>query len=504
MSTLAPHLPQLPKTSRRASLPLVSLLLLALLASVLIPLIWPGPVGLVAPLALWAGALGLWIAWRWPLFLLGVLLVIIPFYDGVLRYATHVLEWPAQLLRLMSLWREGGLLLLAGVLVVQHLLGRRRIRVRVTAFDLWLLALAALAVPYILVAERPGIGVYGLRNYLTPLALLYLARFAVYTPRQTKLLLAALLAVGAVVAALGIYQARALDFREMIRLGYIDETGNVPYAFRTALRDGFPIPRAVSTTTGPNQFAVYLNFLILVCILGVSYWRSWLRRGVLLALIALYGVTLMLTLSRGGLLALLVSLAVWGLLLIQQHGWQRTLHELRHNRLLLGGLIALVVLGSAGVIKSGFATRVLRGLTGRDPAAAAHQSSMAYSVDMIATHPLGIGLGMVGERALQFSGEAAVEHTESTFLQVGMELGVLGMVLLTACLAALLRTLLHMRSQRHARGDRWGELLATLAVILWAGAIADFIFTPLLQNMLAAGYLWFAAGLALQYDAYTP
>ncbi|MFZ2360652.1 MAG: O-antigen ligase family protein [Anaerolineae bacterium] len=489
------------ETSWRMSLSAFSALMLGVLAVVLLAYAQPALARLVIPFVLF-GVAALAVTWRWPLVPLGLMLAFIPLYDGIVRYLTHVLELPGTWLQLLSLWKEGGLALLFGVVLIQHWTGRRRIVWRLYTFDLWLAALLLLSLFYIAIAARPGIGLYGLRNYVVPLAFFILARLMVTSRRDLLRLLAFLLAIGAGVAVFGIYQARTLDFPAMIALGYVDETGTVPYAFRTALRDGFPIPRAVSTTTGPNQFAVYLNFLILVCLFGIVHGRRRAQRVVLGGLAALYGVTLLLTLSRGGLLMLLVSLMAWAALLVEHHGVKRTWQELTQNRLLLAGLVALVVLGAAGVVASGFATRVVRGLTGRDPSADAHQSSMAYSLEFMAHNPLGIGMGMVGERALQFAGEANVEHTESTFFQVGMEMGLFGMGLLLVALVSLLLTFWRMRRRMHTRGDPFGQAVVELALVFWFGALANFVFTPLLQNLLAAGYLWWAAGVAFNQDAY--
>jgi hypothetical protein len=484
-------------------LPAFIALLAGLLALVIAAYLLPAAARVVVPVAL-VGVIGLMVAWRWPLAVLALMLAFTPLYDGLVRYLTYVAEWPAGRMQMLSLWKEAGLLLLFAVVLVQHWTGRRRIRFRWYAFDLWLAALLLLSVLYIAVAARPMIGLYGLRNYLAPLALFFLARWMTTSRRDLALALAPLLLVGVGVALFGIYQARVLDFPAMVGLGYVDEAGMVPYAFRTALRDGFPIPRAVSTTTGPNQFAVYLNFLILVCLFGMFYLRVLWQRILLAGLAALYLITLLLTLSRGGLLMLLVALLAWGALLVEQHGVRRSWRELTQNRLLLAGLIGLVLLGAVGIVQSGFATRVVRGLTGRDPAADAHQSSMSYSLVFMAENPLGIGLGMVGERALQFSNEAAIEHTESTFFQIGMELGLFGMALLLVALLSLLSTLWRMRRRRMAASDLWGRAVMELAMVLWIGAMADFIFTPLLQNLLAAGYLWWVAGVAFNQDAFAP
>jgi len=53
-----------------------------------------------------------------------------------------------------------------------------------------------------------------------------------------------------------------------------------------------------------------------------------------------------------------------------------------------------------------------------------------------------------------------------------------------------------------ARCDPFGQALVELALVFWVGALANFVFTPLLQNLLAAGYLWWVAGVAFNQDAY--
>jgi hypothetical protein len=444
---------------------------------------------------------GLVVAWARPFWLYAALLALIPLYDGMLRVVTWQLQWPDSWIRLLSLWKEAAVLLLFAVLVVQHISGKRRLHSRLYQFDLWLLAVILLSVAYILVATRLGIGVYGLRNYLLPLSLFFLARLLPYSRRDLTTMLAILTAVAAGVAAFGIYQARFIDFPTMVAMGYVDENGALPFAFKTALRDGFPIPRAISTATGPNQLAIYLDFFILLCLVGVVHWRQPMRRLLLGGLAALFTVCLLLTFSRGGFLALMVSLAAWAAIVVVERGVRRTLVELSQNRWLMMGLAAAVVLVVVGLVASGFATRIVRGLTGRDPAADAHVSSMAYSVGFVSQHPMGIGMGMVGERALKFAGEAPIQHTESSYFQFGMETGLFGLILLLILLASLMVTLWRIRGRMRMHGDPWAMVLVELAIIYWAGALVDFIVTPLLQNLLAAGYLWMIAGIAFHLDA---
>lgn len=483
----------------RWSLPALTLLLLGLAVLAVGAYVRPT---LALALVVAVGVLAA--AWRRPFLVFGAVLAFIPLYDGVVRVVTWQLQWPASWIRLLSLWKETAIVLLFAVILVQHVAGKRRLRWRLYPVDLWLAAVLLLAVAYVPIAARPGIGLFGLRNYLAPLALFYLARLLPYSRRELAGLLAVLALIAAGVAAFGIYQARFIDFPTMVAMGYVDETGNLPFAFKTALRDGVPIPRAISTATGPNQLAIYLNVFIVLSVYGILRWRQWGSRLLLAGLALILGLCLLFTYSRGGLLALIVSLLATTAIIVSERGLRRSWRELRQNRLLMAGLLCVIVLATIGVAASGFATRVVRGLTGRDPAADAHAVSMQYSLGFIAQHPLGIGMGMVGERALRFLGEADIQHTESTYLQFAMETGLLGLILLFALLTALLAALWRIRASLPARGDPggWGQTLVEVAFVLWLGAMAVFIVTPLLQNLLAAGYLWAIAGMAFHLDAY--
>lgn len=468
------------------------------------------------PVILLAGAIAVVvIAWVRPFWVFGGLVVLLPFHDQMLRIATWQLSLPSARITALSLWKEGVIALLLVLLVIQHLTGRRRIRAKLYHFDLWLLALLVLSAAYIVVAGSLSIGVFGFRNYFEPLAIFFLARLLPYSRHELKALLVVLALVAAGVAAYGIFQAQLIDFETMIRMGYVDEYGNLPFAFKTALRDGQPRPRAISTVTGPNQLAIYLDLFFLLATYALVYLIP--RRGpkpgvagsplpgasiALVALAALYGICLLLTFSRGGLLALGVSLLAWGAIIVVDRGIKRTWLELRQNRLALVGLLGALVLAGAGLVVSGFARRILRGLTGQDPAALGHLTSMDAAVDFISGHPLGTGLGMAGPRALRFVSEAQIQHTESTYLQFGMETGLLGMLLLLLLLLSLIATMWRLRQKRKAGNDLEGRVLTEVSVVAWIGALAVFTVTPLMQNFLVASYLWLIAGITFHLDAY--
>lgn len=447
------------------------------------------------------------VAWVRPFWVFAGLLALLPFHEQVIRIVTWQLGWPASRITLLSLWKEGIIVLLAAVIIVQHLSGQRKIRAKAYRFDLWLAALVLLGAAYILVSATVSIGVFGFRNYFEPLAVFFLARLTPFTRRDMTRLLLLLAGVAAVVALFGIYQARFIDFPTMVGMGYLDEFGNLPFAFKTALQDGVPRPRAISTVTGPNQLAIYLNIFILLTgyalvRLRSGAFRSLGRKAVLVVLLAVYVLCLLLTYSRGGLLALAVSLLGTGLIVVYERGIKRTWHELIHNRWLWLAMAAAVVVAIGGLLATGFARRIWRGLTGQDPAALGHLASLNDALGFVTYNPLGVGMGMAGPRALRFLQDAQILHTESTYFQFGMELGLFGMALLLIVLLSLVATLWRMRQRQLAAGDAGGKLLVEVALVTWLGALAVFAVTPLMQNFLVAAYLWLIAGLAFHVDAY--
>lgn len=453
-----------------------------------------------------AAAVVVVIAWVRPFWVLAGLLALLPFHEQALRVVTWQLGWPASRITLLALWKEGIIVLLAAVILAQHLSGRRRIRAIAYRFDLWLAALVLLAAAYILVAATISIGVFGFRNYFEPLAIFFLARLMPFSRRELARLLVILAAVAGIVALYGIYQARFIDFPTMIGMGYVDEFGNLPFAFKTALQDGMPRPRAISTVTGPNQLAIYLNIFILLAGYALlrlrrDALRSWRRRALLAGLLAIYILCLLLTYSRGGLLALAVSLLGTAAIAVYERGVRRTWHELVHNRWLWLGMALAALAAVGGLVATGFARRIWRGLTGQDPAALGHLISLDAAFGFVTNNPLGVGIGMAGPRALRFWQDAQVQHTESTYFQFGMELGLIGMALLLMVLLSLVATLWRMRQRQKARGDAGGTVLVEAALVTWLGALAVFAVTPLMQNFLVAAYLWLIAGLAFHVDS---
>lgn len=187
--------------------------------------------------------------------------------------------------------------------------------------------------------------------------------------------------------------------------------GNVIGFARVA---GFDSPLA----SNPNDAALFLDLLIALSIGLFRTTRSSVQRVLIATAIGTFAVAVVATFSRGGFIGLLVIGVVLAL-----REWKR-----QRSR-----VIILVLLGLLGGVLApeGYGTRLTsiydfsRDATG---SADARSEGMIESAKLILANPLGVGLGQ-DVLGLRDRGLAAWSHVHSVYLQIGVDLGVVGLAI---------------------------------------------------------------------------
>ena len=297
---------------------------------------------------------------------------------------------------------------------------------------------------------------YGFKYTLFPLFLFLVLRRVRWSERFLLLTSYFLLPVGAVVAGYGILTLFLPEFF-FTWLGYSDlHSLYLPDGPIAAFQkiEGTSIRRIQSTFSGPNQLGVWLlipfSVAIVECIRRklVGYW-----------VIGLLGAALLLTFSRAAWIgaAVILLMSVW--------------LYVPNMRKLLGywviGLLGVVVVGAVA-----FPEIFLR-----EVSTSGHWRRPMEAVRLIAAHPWGLGLGSAGPAQNRLSdscvflaegadtswakdrpnlcvflGDQQVQPVgrtctcpllpENWYLQVGVELGVLGMMLFVTLVVLLIFRLL--------------------------------------------------------------
>jgi hypothetical protein len=377
----------------------------------------------------------------------------------------------------VAAWKE---VLLAAALAAV-LWRQKGLPFKATAADWLALAYAAVVVVYALVPQNwlggeasAGGVVLGARHHLTPVAAYFLGRSLHFGRDELRRLGLLILAAAAAVAAWGLVDVYLVPldvwrssgvpgwYREQLGLEYRGLSG-LPENFVFNPGDERPLRRLVSTFLSPLATA----YMLLVALLVAA---TWARSRLLSATMALLLVGLLFTYSRTAIMALALGLVVlaWAL----RNWWP------------VAAAAVLVVTGAFFVgtyERFGPETRFtpaeleIQRAGGReeptsgdpfDPSESSvdsHWDSLRGGVETVARHPWGYGVGNAGVTASRTGID--VKAGESTYTELGVDLGLLGLLAFVGWSLALVR--------RTLRAAPW--LGASLAAVLALGIQTDVI-----------------------------
>ena len=391
-------------------------------------------------------------------------------------------------LTVIEAWKE---LLLAGALAWYGVVAARarRLPFRPNVADALALAFAAVVCVYAVVpqhvlggaATTSGI-VHGVRHHLLFVAAYVLGRCLGPLPRRTSWWF---FGTGAAVAAFGLVEEYAVSldrwrhsgakgwFSDQLGFGYRGLSG-LPENFVYNLGNDRIVRRLVSTFLGPLATA---HMLCVVILLAVAWRHRWAWP---LAAVAFAG--LLFTYSRSTWIALLVGLLVLA-------AAQRSVVPLTTAAGVVA-VCALFVVAFPHVAPAAqftpselsFQHEHAKGGTNEqsvanDASTRSHWRNLREGLERVARHPQGYGVGNSGSTATRFGAEP--KAGESTYTELGVDTGVVGLALFVAFAVALLRRLRHRST--------W--LLASLAAVFTLAVQTDVLGVPWLVFC-----VWLAAG----------
>jgi len=404
-------------------------------------------------------------------------------------------------LDVLSAWKEA---LLAAALAVV-LWGRRTLPSGFTVADGLALAFAGFVVLYALLPQdwlggeaTPRGVLLGVRHHLTPVAAYFLGRCLHFERDELRRLGLLILGTAAAVAAWGLVDVYAISldtwrdsgvpgwYREQLGLEYRGLSG-LPENFVYNPGDERPLRRLVSTFLSPLATA----YTLLVAILLASTWN---RSRWLSATLGLLLVGLLFTYSRTSIAALAFGLVVLAYAL--RSWWPVAAAAV----LIATGVVFVQAFSELGpetrftpaeleIQRAGGRERPTSGdpLDPDEASIDSHWDSLRGGLETIARHPQGYGVGNAGVTASRTG--ADVKAGESTYTELGVDLGLLGMLAFVLWSLALLRLLL--------RRAPW--LGAALAAVLLLAVQTDVVGVHWL-----AFVLWTLAGERAQPTAPPP
>ncbi len=266
-------------------------------------------------------------------------------------------------------------------------------------------------------------------------------------------------------------------------------TGMKNYLAGSFLEAGHNVKRIQGYESGltgnPNDLALTLDILLSLSLGLLFSARTVFTRGLLLAIVLLEVAGVVVTFSRSGFLTLatIVALYLWRLARRGRAGWTVAV--------LVACLLGFAVLPSEYVSRIGTITSMESDTTGSSKQ---RWNDMAAAMDFVLANPLtGAGVGM-NAQALNDVRGAAWLQVHNVYLELAVELGVLGLVLFLLLLGACLRK---VRDVRRATGggpelSELSRLAEGIEIALLAFVVAAF-FYPIAYQF----YFYYMAGLSV-------
>ena len=426
------------------------------------------------------------IAYRQPYAMLIAFLIGLLFQEQIIRYLSFALSTPDYLIRSISLWKE---VVLAAMVIGMILRGLLRVRftLRFRKLDWLVIAIFVVALTHVVLAPDRLAGLAAARNYFTPLLLFYIARSIPPERESYTKALWIILALGVLISLLGTWQTLGWQAATFERWGYVHPERWIPTVYAgDVLRF-----RPSSTLAGPNVLGAF-NVLFIGLAAALMIFDRTRRRWFAAAAIPVFLVGVIFSYSRSALLTLLVSTVVAVIALLARGDTRsRVLRKLINPWVLAVGVLLI----SAFVITllvSGMAMRLSETLG--SVTEQFHFVDKIEGVQDLLRSPAGIGMGQVGPRDGLFFPEVAPYNVESSLLQIGMDMGIYGLLMWLTFITWVLVDLWRNWSTDTPPTIR---LFAIITFCLWPGYLLAFIFLPVMQSLALMGWLWALSGLGI-------
>ena len=266
----------------------------------------------------------------------------------------------------------------------------------------------------------------------------------------------------------------------MTHFGYSVDRGAKPAFF---IDDKMDLPRVFSTIRDPNSLGAFLILPITILAYAlVRFWRT-NKKQLLLGLLMLHALVLLLTFSRSALAGAIISVTImFGLM--NKNWLKKSLQKYKYYL-----LTAVVILGVfAFVMRDQYIVQNIivhsdENTTSQLDSNEKHLSYAQQGIEGIVDKPLGNGPGTAGLVAIRSGGLL----TENYYIQIGYEIGVLGLIIFITLLVIIAKSLWQTRAYYLS-----SALLASLVAL----ALINLLLHTWTNEAVTAS--WFLlAGLAL-------
>jgi hypothetical protein len=392
-----------------------------------------------------------------------LLLALLPFSAFLKTLIGHLCQLDAGQVVVLTLWKEMVISLLI-ILTIYQAIKRKGWPFKFSLVDYLILALLGLALlSYLFTGLSSQALLLGIKYDLLFL-LFYLAVKSLGFNRQDlKKMLVIILITTVIVVIFSLAQVW-LPAELFGLLGYADQKVWQPHQNIQSFQIVAGHTRIPGPLSGPNQLGVYLSFCQLL-ILGLLMMARKKKHQILLTTIFLVGlIPIFFSYSRSAWVGLLIGSMVATVVFI----WQKLKNLSARKRavtIMVSCLILLLVAISIWQIApANWGEGVISRQTDLQ-----RKSALIQSGQLLIDNPWGVGIGRVGPAAQWLTGIDQAIISENFYLQIGLELGFLGLIIFLLIMIQLIqKTYLGFQDGRDRlkRGFNLGLGLGLIGVLI--------------------------------------
>lgn len=432
-----------------------------------------------------------------PIRALFAFIFLLPIHSLVLTILIAQLGLSINLVKVVASWKEI-LLLCTFIVVVSHRFIQRR-PFWVNWVDYIALLWLALIVVYFLFHDlffswesNLTIRLYGARDWLLYLIPYFIGRLIVVSDKNASKIFKSLLLVAFLTSIIGIFEYFFVPIEWHIKLGvpryfgeflgleYPEHWFGLPPNYWTSI-GGLEVRRSVSTYLSGQGFA--LTFLLIIPVVTYNYFIA-LRRASL-SLLLLCWIALLLTITRMTILVCFIQsmTVLW--------------FCRKTKRLTLVLIGTMLILTAIFVINSTIRNYIIQTLTFQDDSGRTRPGQWLAGIEAIVEHPLGLGLGSVGQVGARFANSGV--GSEAGYFKITGALGLLGLLFFCGWFLGILAHAYRLYRKLKLHDPHRALILVTLVTAI--GFLLNNITAPPDQSIFVLYVFSWLAGLTVQRAA---